>query len=208
MVPVVYVIFDLLGLDGRLLLGRPWRERRARLEALQLAGPAWQTSPTFVDQGPRVWAVTGQQGLEGVVTKRLASPTCPGSAIRTGANAATNSRRCELVGWVRARHGRGGTAAGRRTPARRAVAACGHRYCRAGPSHTSAAGRAPGRVTHRHLPVRGAGQWGSLGWPLGRDAAAGVGAAGAGGVDRLPRAASLATRFPQRRWDPRAKLDT
>jgi bifunctional non-homologous end joining protein LigD len=46
-VPVVYVAFDLLYLDGRLLVGRPWAERRARLEALGLAGPAWQTTPSF-----------------------------------------------------------------------------------------------------------------------------------------------------------------
>jgi len=77
-VPVVYVIFDLLGLDGRLLLERPWVERRARLEALELAGPAWQTTPSFVDQGPLVWAATDQQGLEGVVAKRLAGPYRPG----------------------------------------------------------------------------------------------------------------------------------
>jgi len=77
-VPVVYMIFDLLGLDGQLLLDRPWSERRARLEALELAGPASQTSPTFVDQGPLVWAATGQQGLEGVVAKRVASLYHPG----------------------------------------------------------------------------------------------------------------------------------
>jgi bifunctional non-homologous end joining protein LigD len=76
--PVVYIIFDLLGLDGRLLLERPWAERRARLEALELAGPVWQTSPSFVDQGPLVWAATARQGLEGVVAKRVASPYRPG----------------------------------------------------------------------------------------------------------------------------------
>jgi bifunctional non-homologous end joining protein LigD len=76
--PVLYMVFDLLGLDGRLLLDRPWAERRARLEALDLHGPAWQTSPSFPDQGPQVWAATGQQGLEGVVAKRVASPYRPG----------------------------------------------------------------------------------------------------------------------------------
>jgi len=76
--PVVYMIFDLLGIDGRLLLERPLAERRAQLEALELQGPAWQTSPSFVDQGPQVWAATGQQSLEGVVAKRLASRYWPG----------------------------------------------------------------------------------------------------------------------------------
>jgi bifunctional non-homologous end joining protein LigD len=76
---VVYVIFDLLGLDGRLLVEHPWAERRARLEALELAGPAWQISPSFVDQGSQVWAATGEQGLEGVVAKRLTGRYRPGS---------------------------------------------------------------------------------------------------------------------------------
>jgi bifunctional non-homologous end joining protein LigD len=78
---VIYMIFDLLGLDGELFLERPWVERRARLEELELAGPAWQTSPTFVDQGQTVWAATGQQGLEGVVAKRIASPYRPGHRL-------------------------------------------------------------------------------------------------------------------------------
>jgi bifunctional non-homologous end joining protein LigD len=76
--PVLYVVFDLLGWDRQLLLERPWTQRRARLEALRLAGPAWQTSPSFPDQGAQVWAGTGQQGLEGVVAKRMASPYRPG----------------------------------------------------------------------------------------------------------------------------------
>jgi len=76
--PVTYLVFDLLWLDGRLLLGLPWAERRAQLEALELAGPAWQTTPTFVDQGDLVVAATREQGLEGVVAKRLGSPYRPG----------------------------------------------------------------------------------------------------------------------------------
>jgi bifunctional non-homologous end joining protein LigD len=52
--PVIYVVFDLLSLDGRLLLDRPWQQRRAQLEALELIGPAWQTSPSFIGQGEQV----------------------------------------------------------------------------------------------------------------------------------------------------------
>ncbi len=39
--PVVYAIFDVLYLDGRSLLELPYATRRERLEALELAGPAW-----------------------------------------------------------------------------------------------------------------------------------------------------------------------
>ena len=40
--PVVYAIFDLLYLDGRSLMDLPYTERRARLEELELGGPAWR----------------------------------------------------------------------------------------------------------------------------------------------------------------------
>jgi bifunctional non-homologous end joining protein LigD len=45
---------------------------------LELAGPTWQTSPSFVDHGSQLWAATGQQALEGVVAKRVSSPYRPG----------------------------------------------------------------------------------------------------------------------------------
>lgn len=76
--PVLYMVFDLLGLDGRLLLDLPWTQRRSRLDALRLTGPAWQTSPSYPDQGAQVWAATAQQGLEGVVAKRMTSAYRPG----------------------------------------------------------------------------------------------------------------------------------
>jgi bifunctional non-homologous end joining protein LigD len=42
-VPVAYVIFDLLWLDGHPLLALPYGERRARLAELGLEGPAWRS---------------------------------------------------------------------------------------------------------------------------------------------------------------------
>jgi bifunctional non-homologous end joining protein LigD len=77
-VPVVYMVFDLLWLDGQLLTGRPWAERRAQLEQLRLAGAAWQATPSFVDQGGQMLKATREQGLEGALAKRLDSPYRPG----------------------------------------------------------------------------------------------------------------------------------
>lgn len=76
--PVLYMLFDLLGVDGQLLLDQPWTQRRRRLEALELTGPAWQISPSYPNQGAQVSAATAQQGLEGVVAKRMTSPYRPG----------------------------------------------------------------------------------------------------------------------------------
>ncbi len=76
--PVTYMIFDLLWLDGHSLMDLPYRERRARLAELELTGDRWRTPDYVEGQGAAVLAATEQQGLEGVVAKRLDSPYEPG----------------------------------------------------------------------------------------------------------------------------------
>lgn len=73
-VPVVFMAFDLLYLDGRSLLALPYQERRARLDALQLAGPAWQVPPWIEGDGRAMLAASAAQRLEGVMAKLLGSP--------------------------------------------------------------------------------------------------------------------------------------
>jgi bifunctional non-homologous end joining protein LigD len=97
-IPVVFMVFDLLWLDGQLLIQRPWAQRRAQLEQLALAGPAWQMTPSFVDQGQVVLAATRQQGLEGVLAKRLASPYRPGRRHADWRKLAHEQRAAFLVG--------------------------------------------------------------------------------------------------------------
>ena len=77
-VPATYLVFDVLYLDGRSLLEDTYVERRRVLESLQLAGPSWQTPPHFDGGGRDVWAASKQQGLEGVIAKRLDSRYYPG----------------------------------------------------------------------------------------------------------------------------------
>jgi bifunctional non-homologous end joining protein LigD len=99
--PVVYAIFDLLYLDGHSLMDLPYRERRARLESLELKGPAWRVPAVHPGEGKLLLAATAEQGLEGVVAKRLDSRYEPG---RRGGNwlKIKNTRRQELVigGWI------------------------------------------------------------------------------------------------------------
>lgn len=76
--PVVYLIFDLLHLDGRSLLDLPYTQRRELLERLQLAGDAWQTPPAFEGGGAEAVHASRERGLEGVVAKRLDSRYRPG----------------------------------------------------------------------------------------------------------------------------------
>jgi bifunctional non-homologous end joining protein LigD len=76
--PVTYVVFDLLWLDGRSLLERPYRERRAALEALALNGERWLTPAPLSGAGPDILAASRASGLEGIVAKRLDGPYRPG----------------------------------------------------------------------------------------------------------------------------------
>lgn len=76
--PVTYMVFDLVRLYGVDLTGRPWSDRRATLERLELTGPHWRVPPTFVD-GEVLRAATLEQGLEGVVSKRVTSRYHPGA---------------------------------------------------------------------------------------------------------------------------------
>jgi bifunctional non-homologous end joining protein LigD len=99
--PVVYAIFDLLYLDGRTLTERPYRERREILESLGLSGRAWRVPAAHPGNGARLLEATSEQGLEGVVAKRLDSTYEPGR--RTGAwIKVKHTRRQELVigGWL------------------------------------------------------------------------------------------------------------
>jgi bifunctional non-homologous end joining protein LigD len=76
--PVTYLVFDLLSWNGEDLLNRPYAERRERLDALGLAGHRWVATPWFRGGGAGVRAASEENGLEGVVAKRLTAPYRPG----------------------------------------------------------------------------------------------------------------------------------
>ena len=77
-IPVTYVIFDLLWLDGHSTLALPYRDRRRLLAGLELDGPAWRTPAHREGDGSALKRATEEQGLEGIVAKRLDSPYEPG----------------------------------------------------------------------------------------------------------------------------------
>jgi bifunctional non-homologous end joining protein LigD len=76
--PVTYLVFDLLEEDGESLLGLPYAQRRERLEALGVGGERWVPTPWFRGGGAAVLAASRDNGLEGIVAKRLDSPYRPG----------------------------------------------------------------------------------------------------------------------------------
>ena len=72
-VPATYLLFDVLFVDGRDTTALPYVERRALLESLGLAGPAWQVPPWFSGSGQPVLDASRASGLECVVVKWLDS---------------------------------------------------------------------------------------------------------------------------------------
>jgi bifunctional non-homologous end joining protein LigD len=83
--PVVWVLFDLLHLDGHDLYVPPgaggragppvplYADRRRLLEGLLDAGSNWQVPTAHVGEGAALLAAVGQKGMEGIMAKRLDS---------------------------------------------------------------------------------------------------------------------------------------
>ncbi len=84
--PVTLIVFDLLRLDGEDLRDLPLSARRERLLGLGLDTEpermgAWHVPPAY-DDGQMLLDAAEQQGLEGVVSKRLSSRYRPGVRSR------------------------------------------------------------------------------------------------------------------------------
>ena len=107
--PVVYMIFDLLHLDGHSLLERTYEERRVALAELGLAEKAWQVPAHHVGDGAALLELSKAQGLEGIIAKRLDCPYTPGRRS-PGWVKVKNVRRTDAVigGWLPGERGRAG----------------------------------------------------------------------------------------------------
>ncbi len=79
--PAVFLIFDVLSVDGEPLLAAPWQQRRDVLESLELGDVAWQVPSTY-DDGEVLLEAARAQGLEGIVSKKRSSIYRPG--VRSG----------------------------------------------------------------------------------------------------------------------------
>jgi bifunctional non-homologous end joining protein LigD len=100
-IPVVYLIFDVLYLDGRSTMDLPYEERRKLLEGLELEGSHWRTPSYHVGDGEAMVEASSEQGLEGVIAKQLGSRYEPGR--RSGAWLKVKNRPSQEVvvgGWL------------------------------------------------------------------------------------------------------------
>jgi bifunctional non-homologous end joining protein LigD len=102
-VPAIYMVFDLLRLDGRDLTGLALTDRRAQLDALGIDG-SWQV-PAAYDDGPMLFDATLQQGLEGIVCKRRTSRYHFGERTRNWLKFPHRHRLSYVVGGWRPQEG-------------------------------------------------------------------------------------------------------
>lgn len=81
--PATLMLFDLLEWDGEALYERPLEERLRLLKQLVSPGPSWQMVEGFAGTtGPDLFRAVVEQGLEGLVAKRLNSKYRPGARSR------------------------------------------------------------------------------------------------------------------------------
>ena len=104
--PVVYIVFDLLFLDGHSLVDLPYAERRARLDGLALEGPAWRVPAYHEGDGATLLAASRSQGLEGLVAKRMDSRYEPGRRTRTWLKVKNTLRQEFVIGGYTVGQGR------------------------------------------------------------------------------------------------------
>jgi bifunctional non-homologous end joining protein LigD len=99
--PVTLLVFDVLRVDDRDLLDEPLSVRRERLAELDLQDDRWRTPPAYAD-GQMLFDATYQQGLEGIVSKRLTSRYRPGLRSKDWLKFAHRRRESYVVGgWRR-----------------------------------------------------------------------------------------------------------
>ena len=109
-IPVIYMAFDLLWLDGDSVLERSYDERREQLLALELSAASWQVPPHEVGDGSATLEISQRFGLEGVVAKRRDSPYEPGRRTRTWLKLKNTTEQEFVVGgWMPGERGRTGT---------------------------------------------------------------------------------------------------
>jgi bifunctional non-homologous end joining protein LigD len=109
-VPVRYVVFDVLQVDGQDTTGLPYEQRRELLSKLLEPGPFWRMAEADIGDGQALYDATAALGLEGIIAKRLGSTYQPGR--RSAAwRKIKHRRRQEVVigGWSTGEGNRTGT---------------------------------------------------------------------------------------------------
>jgi bifunctional non-homologous end joining protein LigD len=109
-IPVVYMVFDLLYLDGRDLTTLALRERREMLEQVIVPSDQVQVSPSTEEAGKALYEAAADQGLEGIMAKRLESVYVPGARSKDWLKVKVSfDADVVIVGWTEGGGARAGT---------------------------------------------------------------------------------------------------
>jgi bifunctional non-homologous end joining protein LigD len=152
--PVLYVVFDVLILEGASVCDEPVEERRRLLEGLGLHGGRVQVPPA-TDDVTRLLEVAAVRGDEGVVSKRLGSTYRPGARSTDWIKLPFARQREVVVGaWRPEGSGRPGATVGSRVGAVVVGAYDGDgRLCELGAVGSGLAGRAGAALQARLEPA-------------------------------------------------------
>ena len=101
-IPISFIAYDLLYLDGSSLIKTPLEERKELLEELVVISDNVQVSPIVRGEGTMLYEAACAQNLEGIVAKKLNSPYRPGRRAKEWLKVKTTIE-AELVvgGWSR-----------------------------------------------------------------------------------------------------------
>ncbi len=104
--PVVYEVFDILWMDGQDLTKRPLRERQKVLDEVLTPMGAIRRSEQFIGTGTALFTAVQEQGLEGMVAKRLDSPYATTRSAAWVKIKAFRTMECVVGGWTEGQGGR------------------------------------------------------------------------------------------------------
>ena len=99
-IPVSFVAYDLLYLDGKSLIKAPLEKRKELLHELVVVSDNVQVSPFVEGEGTTLYEAARSQNLEGIVAKKLGSPYRPGKRGKDWLKVKT-TKEADLVigGW-------------------------------------------------------------------------------------------------------------
>src|SRR5213594_1354928 len=108
--PVIYQVFDILYADGEDLTRKPLRDRLRRLDEALTPMGSIRRSEGFPGTGVALFEAAREQGIEGIVAKRLDSIYLPGARSPAWVKIkAFRTMECVIGGWTAGQGGRAKT---------------------------------------------------------------------------------------------------
>jgi bifunctional non-homologous end joining protein LigD len=100
-IPITFIAFDLLYLDGKSMISKPLEARKALLSELVVQSERVQVSPFLEESGTALFETASEMQLEGIVGKKLGGTYRPGRRVKDWVKIkATHSADLVIGGWT------------------------------------------------------------------------------------------------------------